>query len=178
MRTSELRYRNARPTHATYLLVSMVGALLLLLSSCAVQLAPDYDKAVVEGIAALNEAVTSFIAGAPADGYVKNSYPTHSKFYADAVGKAQALEVRASARPVPTPLIATWLGVGPKPEKVSGIGDQIPTVASLMEIERQLTEMRDLHEKAGFGRAYAVRRGQQLQILFKNALTYENALKR
>jgi len=154
-------------------------ALLILLSGCAVQLAPQYDEFIDKNLAALNQSIASFVAGVPVAGHPKSSFSDHEKYYAETLGKIQALRARAAARPVPQPLIAKWLGLGEKAEDVIGIGEKIPSVESLRIVAGRLTEMRKIHGgPSGLSAAFAQRIGEQIQIAMNNAITYELALKR
>ena len=171
----------------TRLLAAPLGsllALLILLNGCAVQLAPQYDEFIDKNLAALNQSIASFVAGVPVAGYPKSSFSDHEKYYADPLGKIQALKARAAARPVAQPLIAKWLGLGEKAEDVIGIGEKIPSVESLRIVAERLSKMREIHQggkdggSSGLSAAFAQRMGEQIQIAMNNAITYELALKR
>jgi hypothetical protein len=153
-------------------------ALLILLTSCAVQLAPSYDELINQRLTDLNQSIAAFIAGVPEAGYPARTYGAHAQFYADTLGEIEALKARAAARPVPEPLIVSWLGISSE-EKKAVLGDKIPTVESLDLVAKYIEEMRTFHQgSSGLSAAFARDTGKQIQIALNNAMTYELALKR
>ena len=150
----------------------------LLLGGCAVQLAPSYDELINQRLTDLNQSIAAFVAGVPEAGYPSRTYAEHAQFYADTLGEIDALKARAAARPVPEPLIVSWLGVSSE-QKKAVLGDQIPTVESLDLVAKYIGEMRTFHQgSSGLSAAFARDTGKQIQIALNNAITYELALKR
>lgn len=151
----------------------------LFLLGCAAQLAPTYDEQVDQRLAALNQRIATFVAGVPAGGYPPETFQAHQAFYADTLGEIAALKARASARPVPRPLLAEWLGLGPPAAEATGIGQDIPTVESLELVAEGVRDLRAAHSgPSGLSPTFAERTGEQIQIAMNNAITYELALRR
>lgn len=153
-------------------------AVLILLASCAVQLAPSYDELVSQRLTDLNQSIAAFIAGVPETGYPSSTFAAHAQFYADTLGEIDALKARAAARPVPEPLIVSWLGISSETKKAV-VGDQIPTVESLDLVAQSIEDMRNFNQgSSGLSASFARNTGKQIQIALNNAITYELALKR
>jgi hypothetical protein len=152
--------------------------LFLLAGGCAVQLAPSYDELINQRLTDLNQSIAAFVASVPEAGYPSRTYAEHAQFYADTLGEIEALKARAAARPVPEPLIVSWLGISSE-EKKAVLGDQIPTVESLDLVAKYIDEMRTFNRgSSGLSAAFARDTGKQIQIALNNAITYELALKR
>lgn len=72
----------------------------LLLSACTIQLAPDYDSALVDGLNANNvDALTLFAA--LEGGSDQANFSEFADDYAETIGAFEALRQRAETRPIP-----------------------------------------------------------------------------
>jgi hypothetical protein len=157
---------------------SVIAAVALLVAGCSVQLAPVYDDYVDTGLTQLSQTIETYYAAMPPIGYTKETFPKQETFYADTIGKAEALKTRAAARPVPDPLVTRWLGMEQKPAGALSIGDQIPSVTNIGLIVETLAELRDRQRDGGLSPAFVKREIEQIRIALRNAITYELALKR
>lgn len=155
-----------------------MAALALLLASCTTQLAPGYDDYIDSGLTQLSQTVETYYAAMPAAGYAKETYPKQEPFYADTIGKVEALKTRAAARPVPDPAVTRWLGMQQKADGTLGIGNEIPSVTNLNIVSESLAELRDRQRDSGLSPAFVKRSVEQIRIALRNAITYELALKR
>lgn len=82
----------------------------LLLSACTIQLAPDYDAALVDGLNANNVAALTLFA-ALEGGSDQDEFSEFADDYAETIGAFEALRQRAETRPIP-PLASRLDGVG------------------------------------------------------------------
>lgn len=153
---------------------------LFLLSGCAIQLVPDYDQALLEGLNDANiEALTLFAEvenGSPVE-----EFPDHARNYAALIGKFGALRQRALSRYVPPlatrlsekKIIRDFCASATNPD-----GCLNASPGSIGEILANIRQMRDLHRARGLtgGAVVAFRNRHDIQI--DQALTVENALKR
>ena len=153
---------------------------LLLFSGCAIQLVPDYDQALIEGLSDANtEALTLFAQ--VENGSTAEEYSEYARDYAVLIGKFGALRQRAQSRYVPPlagrlaekKIIRDFCASETNP---NGCLNASPE--SIGEILSNLRQMRDLHRQRGLeaGAVIAFRNRYDIQI--DQALTVENALKR
>ena len=75
-------------------------ALILLISGCATQLAPEYDKAIVDKTIATSQATMSFLEQIRRGTNV-NDYTAREQTYNELIGAYDALSLQAKARPIP-----------------------------------------------------------------------------
>jgi len=153
---------------------------LILLSGCAIQLVPDYDQALLDGLNDANtEALTLFAqveSGSPAD-----EFPSYARDYAREIGKFGALRQRAQSRYVPPlasrlaekKIIRDFCASESNP---TGCLNASPE--SIGEILSGLRTMRDLHRQRGLENGAVVAFRNRYDIQIDQALTVENALKR
>lgn len=157
-----------------------VMALCLLLVSCATQLAPPYDKTVVEGLSAANTETMTLLAAA-SQGTEKNSFSTRENKYNTLIGKLEALALSAGARPMPKNKVIDTINMllekrGGQP--LANDDSTPPSAHSIKKIADTLTKMRDTDKKQGVT-AYEARTFKgQIVIYFDQAITYENFLQR
>ncbi len=160
-------------------IVWLLAWCLLALAACTVQLAPDYDKTIVDGLTAANQDTTTLFAGLSA-GVSASTFPDREKTYNSIIGKFDALRLEAKARPVPQPLLSHLFGstaVGEKPLPA----DQIlksPTPDVLQNIVDTITTMRDEDKKQGLVAKRAESFKSEYELSIQQALVYEKALLR
>jgi hypothetical protein len=168
-------YRNplANPWH---LIVTLLLALIAS-TGCTVQLAPDYDKTIVDGLTSANEQTLTLFASI-SSGASPASFATREATYNSIIGKFDALRVQAMARPTPQPWFLKGLGSNPSQESNTSDHLKPPTPDIIGNIIKNLTRMRD-QDKAGTLTADVVaiyKNSYELSIT--QALTYEKALQR
>jgi hypothetical protein len=156
----------------------MLVALLAMLAGCAIQLAPLYDKALVDGLTSANADTMELMASA-ADGTTKDTFPARESKYSRVIGRLDALAVQAAARPVPTNNVSEAV------KKIVGVrgaaGDAsqiIPSSTALQEISKTVAKMRDTDKKQGVTALEVQAFRGQVLIYMDQALTYEAALER
>ena len=157
---------------------ALVAALALFLASCTTQLAPDYDEYIVNNLAQLRESIETYYAAMPATGYSKESFPKQAAFYADSLGKIEAVKARAFLRPKPEGPVTRWLGMQQRPDNTPVFGDDVPTVANLTEAGTIIRDLRERQQADGVSAAFVKRNIEQVRIALNNAIRYEMALKR
>lgn len=165
----------------------LVAGALLLLSGCAVQLAPSYSASIVTGLNTANTQTQTLFAtvsaGVTADTYAAQRQATYNGL----IGQFAALESQVAARPMPQPPIGSSSVTPAEWQKVL---QAAPTKGSLDTIVSVLTKMRDEDAKNGFKGVitgcHSAALDPSLVCGFQNAyeqnfdsaLTYEMALQR
>ncbi|MDG4596664.1 MAG: hypothetical protein P9F75_13425 [Candidatus Contendobacter sp.] len=158
----------------------LVMAVFLSLAGCAIQLAPPYDKNVVDGLSSVSMETMTLLA-ATSQGTEKSTFSSREDKYNTLIGKLDALALLAGARPMPknkaTDTINKLLekrGVKPMDDD-----DSIPpSVHSIKKVSETLTKMRDTDKKQGVTAYEAQAFKGQIVIYFDQAITYENFLQR
>ncbi|RJG13555.1 hypothetical protein D3879_10040 [Pseudomonas cavernicola] len=156
---------------------SILVALVVTLAACATQLAPLYDKALVDGLTSANADTMELIASA-AGGTTKETFPSREAQYNKVIGSLDALALQAAARPVPTNNVfdAVKKIVGSSNAPV--LSQVISSSTALAGISETVSKMRETDKKQGVtGLEVQAFKGQAL-IYMDQALTYEAALER
>ena len=150
---------------------------MFVLTACTIQLVPDYDQALVEGLDQANtQALTLFAAvesGSPA-----SEFGDYDERYATLIGTFDALRQRAANRQIP-PLAARL-------SKIRFVRDYCNDAASCVNVspaslERVLDvlrKMRDRHRSSGLAVDTVGLFRTDYNTAIAQALTVENALKR
>ncbi|WP_429235066.1 hypothetical protein [Aeromonas salmonicida] len=155
-------------------------ASLLFIAGCATQLAPSYDKNVVDGLNSVNVEVMTLMA-AVSQGTNKNTFSSREEKYNPLIGKLDALALSAGARPMPvnnvTDAINNFLEErGGQP--IIDDGSTPPSAHAIKKIAESLAKMKDVDKKQGLT-MYEVKAFKgQVVIYFDQAITYENFLQR
>jgi hypothetical protein len=152
----------------------------LFLVGCATQLAPPYDKVVVDGLNGANTATMTFLAATSA-GTDKATFSAREAQYNALIGRLEALAIEAGARPMPKNKITDLVNKLLEKRGAQPLADDDETPPSAHAIKRiaeTLTKMRDTDRKQGVT-AYEVQAFKgQCVVYFDQALTYENFLQR
>ncbi|HSC80729.1 MAG TPA: hypothetical protein VLC08_10265 [Chitinolyticbacter sp.] len=155
-------------------------ALWLLLSGCATQLAPAYDRAVVDGLNATAVETMTLLASVSA-GTTAASFPVREERYNQLIGRLEALALLAGARPVPknkvTDAINAKLAERGSPP-LDDDGSTPPSVHAIKKIAETVTKLRDTDRKQGVTAFEAMAFKGQIAIYLDQAITYENFLQR
>lgn len=157
-----------------------VVAAFLSIAGCATQIAPHYDKNVVEGLNSATTEAMTFMATA-SQGTDKSVFFSREEKYNALIGKLDALALSAGARPMPKNKVTD--AVNKLLEKRGGkaINDDDatpPSAHSIKRIAETLTKMRDADKKQGVTAFEVQAFKMQLVIYFDQAITYENFLQR
>lgn len=159
---------------------TLVMAFCLLLVGCAIQLAPPYDKTVIEGLSVANTETMTLLA-ATSNGTDKNSFSAREEKYNTLIGKLEALALSSGARPMPKNKVTDTINKllekrGGKP--LDDDDSTPPSAHSIKKIADTLTKMRDTDKKQGVTAYEALAFKGQVIIYFDQAITYENFLQR
>ncbi|WKE67126.1 hypothetical protein PVT67_07790 [Gallaecimonas kandeliae] len=154
---------------------SVLGLVLLLLSGCATQLAPLYDKALMDGLTAVNSSAMELLASAEG-GTDKAGFGTREPGYNQLIGRFDALSLQSAARPVPSNDVLADVRkiAGDK----TGQAPAIPSATALNKLARTFAMMRDTDKAQGLTPLEVKAFRGQVVIYLDQALTYEAALKR
>jgi hypothetical protein len=166
---------------------ALVAAALLLLTGCAVQLAPAYSPDIVNGLNAANTQAQTMFATVSA-GVTPDTFAAQRQTQYNAlIGQFAAIESQVVARPMPQPPLGTSKVT---PEEWQKVLATAPTKGSLDTIVSVLTKMRDEDQAHGFKKVItgcgSTALDPSLLCGFQNAytqnfdsaLTYEMALQR
>lgn len=159
---------------------SIAALLVWFLVGCATQLAPAYDKSVVDELNATNvEAMTIFAAAA--GGTKPDTFKAREEKYNTTIGKLDALTILAGARPIPGSKTTETINRFLVKRGHGGLLEDEATPPSAHAIERvarTVEKMRDTDKVQGLTKTEVeVFKGQAVTYL-DQAITYENFLKR
>lgn len=159
--------------------VAGVALVLLLVAGCAIKLAPNYDKTIVDGLTKANQD-TLILFASVSSGTTAATFPDREATYNDLIGAFDALRIQANARPTPRPYVLQILGLGHAEDKQPQDIDvlQTPTPGILQQIVATLTRMRDNDEAKGLSAAIITGFKNSYETSIDQALTYEKALER
>lgn len=155
------------------------GLLLLIFSAgCTTQLAPDYDKAIVDGLIQTNTEMMEFFASI-VDGTKPQDYSKREATYIKLIGKFDALAIQASARPIPSNEITKKITQRLDERGITVIDDgDGPSATAMKKIAETLQKCRATDKKQGVTKMEVVLFKQQASIYMDQALTYEQFLER
>jgi len=156
--------------------ISIVLFLSLMISACAVKMAPDYDQSVITKLTACNEKIATYFTSFDPS----KAYADRHAFYDDVIGQESALGIELRARPTPQPLVLNWLGFDRADTEVGKIAKstEAPSINAVAMIVKRLEYLRDEDKnKALSAPLVALTRGE-VESFMVDALTYEMALKR
>lgn len=158
--------------------LSVMMFLVFMLAGCVTTLAPNYDKALVDGLTTTNTEVMEFLAFVD-DGTQKNTFDQRKQKYANLVGRFNALEIQAKARPVPQNKITEKINDFLNKRGVQPIDDsETPSATAMKKISETLVKMRDTDQKQGVTSTEVQGFKNQISIYLDQALTYESFLER
>jgi hypothetical protein len=146
----------------------IVGVAAAGLAAC--RLAPDYDDEIVQSLNAATEDTSKFFAKV-AGGTTRADFKKREDTYTALIGKYDALAIRLESRAYPQPTIPFVGRRVPVPE-------QAPSIAPVRKISESLGEMQKIDQASGLKRGDVDGFRRIFVFETRNALTYENALKR
>jgi len=155
-------------------------AVVLWLAGCATQLAPPYDKTVVDGLNAANADTMTLLASA-AKGTDKGTFSAREGTYNALIGRLEALAISAGARPMPKNRVTDAINKALEKRGGQPLDDDDatpPSAHAIRQIANTLAKMRDTDRKQGVTEMEALAFKGQAAIYFDQAITYENFLQR
>lgn len=155
--------------------------LAIFLSACTIQLAPDYDPALVDGLDGANRSALTLFA-AVESGSPQAEFDQFKPRYAELIGTFDALRQRAAARPIP-PLAARMSKLRIVRDFCDSESDPAGCVnASPLSLQRVLEVLRTMRDRHGSARGLAPDTVDLFRTDYKTAieqaLVVETALKR
>lgn len=149
----------------------------ILLSACTIQLAPDYDKDLVEALDSANEETMAVFASL-SEGSAQSEYPQYKERYSAVIGKYSALKQRAATRQMP-PLSKQLNKVKFVSDKCSDPTSCVNTSPQSIEsVIENLKLVQTTHRKIGLDPDVLEGFERRHVIVIQQALFVERALKR
>jgi len=166
--------RAGSPAKSVLVFVSIVS-----LCGCAVHLAPDYDKTIVDGLTSANVGLMELFASA-SGGTSKEAFSEREERYNKLIGLLDALRLQSSARQVHQPLLSQLFPskAGTAAEPQENESPKPPSTNSIGLMVKTITKMRDTDKKQGLTNVEVAAFKGQIEISMDQALTYEKALER
>jgi hypothetical protein len=147
-------------------------------SACATQFAPEYDKALFEGVTATNVKIMELFA-AVASGTRSGTCTDRAKSYNSLIGSVDALSMQSEARPVLTNSITEkvneYLASRDQVPMTDGVA---PSANSLAQVSKQLSKMREVDCASGLSVGAVKVFRNAVTISMDQAITYEAFLNR
>lgn len=161
--------------HVRLVFVAMIA---VFVTACTTTLAPNYDKAIVDGLVSANQKSMEIFAST-SSGTSNSDYDKRKKTYNSLIGSIDALAIQAKARPVPKNKITEKVNEYLRSRGVEAIeGEDAPSATALEKISETITKMRDTDKKQGLT-AFEVKAFKGLTVIYLDqALTYESFLER
>ena len=152
--------------------------LIFVLCGCATTLAPQYDKALVDGLTSSNTATMEFLASV-SGGTQKTTFDQRKEKYSNIIGRFDALAIQAGARPMPRNKVVEAIG-GLLSKKGIPVPDDTvaPSASAMTKISGTFAKMRDTDEKQGVTAIEVQAFKNQVSIYLDQAFTYESFLER
>jgi hypothetical protein len=156
-----------------------LGVLLLLglAWSCKAQLAPAFDKSIVDGLTAANVEAMELFASVSA-GSDKADFPDREDKYNAVIGAFDALAIQAGARPIPDSKVRDAVNSVLEKKGIAVLNGDAPSVEPLKLVSKTVTKMRDTDKKQGVTATEAAAFKGVAAISIDQALTYEKFLER
>lgn len=165
-----LKYVNIRTAIPLFLVLLLVG--------CATQLAPNYDKAIVDGLTSTNVKLMEHFASV-SSGTNNSTYSQRKDTYNSLIGNLDALAIQAESRPMPDNRVIKKIDKFLEKRGLNPLGvDDAPSATALKNMSKQIVMMRDTDEKQGITPIEAQTFKGNVVIFMDQALTYESFLKR
>lgn len=158
--------------------LALATTVALLLTACAVQLAPLYDKEVVDGLNAANADALALFASA-AGGTTRETYPERASKYDHVIGEYDALAIQGAARPVPkNDVVEAVKKMMSSRNTTADSGQVIPSTTAIKGLSETLSNMKAVDQKRNISAIEVMAYRGQAVIYMDQALTYEAALER
>ena len=167
-----------RSAPRSFLFIPLLLMLCVGLSACVARLAPNYDKAIADGLVTTSQQLMTHFAST-SSGTSASSFAQRDATYSSIIGNLDALALQAKSRPTPKSSVGDKVNeyLAKRGINLSGSGD-VPSAAALEQISITLTKMRDVDKKQGVTAFEVAAFKGQVVIYLDQALTYENFLER
>ena len=149
-----------------------------ILGGCATTLAPQYDKALADGLTSSNAVAMEFMASV-AGGTQKTTFDQRKEKYANIIGRFDALAIQAGARPMPKNKVVDAISGLLSKKGIPAPDDTVaPSATAMTKISTTFAKMRDTDEKQGVTAIEVQAFKNQVTTYMDQALTYESFLQR
>jgi hypothetical protein len=152
-----------------------IPALLLVaaLAGCAVKLAPDFDRLLLDGLTKANKDTLVFFSSI-SGGTKPAGYKARAPTYDTLIGTFEALRAQANARPAPNPGVLRNIGIGSSVD----LSKIVPTPKALERIIATLNRMKATDQERAMTPGAVKLFKDAYAIAIEQALVYERALER
>ena len=150
---------------------------MLSLSSCKTQLAPEYDKAIVESLTATTQHIMYFFATME-EGTTAETYTDRALSYNQLIGAFDALSLQAKARPVPDNVATKKINELLQSKGSDPLSSDYPSAFAFTKISETLKKMKEVDQANGIKPFALLAFKGQVLIFLDQAITYESFLKR
>jgi hypothetical protein len=162
---------------STALRAMLILGVIAVLSACAVKLAPEYDKAIVDGLKENSKSTMVFFASV-SGGTKKADYSTREKTYNELIGAFEALKIISESRPIPSNKVVEKANEYLRSRNQAEMSMVAPSSGALQEVVRQLVSMRERDQTVDMSaNMIGIYKGPIL-ISLDQAITYESFLER
>ena len=129
--------------------LAFLAIIAVFLSACTTTLAPNYDKAIVDGLVSVNQKMMEHFASTSA-GTSNGDYDKREKTYNSIIGSIDALAIQTKARPTPKNKVTDKVNEYLRSRGVEVIeGESLSSTTALEKISETITKMRDIDKKQG-----------------------------
>lgn len=150
---------------------------LSLLLGCKTQLAPEYDKAIVEDVTTLSDQTLTFFAEVK-NGSDQSAFDSKVDKYNTLIGSFEALAVQAKARPVPNNIATNKIKDLLGPENSESLSSEYPSAFAFEKIAQTFEKMKESHSGNNLTATEVAAFKNQVKTYLDQAITYESFLKR
>ena len=163
---------------AVSLKLVIIISIALIIGGCPALLAPNYDKALVDGLTSINTNTMEFFASV--SGGTKNvDFSERKDKYSSLIGGFDALAIQAKARPVPKNKVTDKVNELLDKRGVAILNDdEAPSSTAITKISETLEKMKSTDQKQGVTAHEVLAFKNQVTIYMDQALTYESFLER
>lgn len=144
---------------------------------CRTTLAPEYDKAIVDGVTASSKKTMSFLA-ALSSGVSKEGFKNREQTYNELIGEFEALKLQAKARPLPKNVATEKINKLLQTKGSNPLSENYPSAFAFEEIAKTLVKMKETDSSNGIKPIAVMAFKGQIEIFLDQAMTYESFLKR
>lgn len=156
-----------------YFLLSVI-----IVSGCAVQLAPRYDAALYDGIIQANVKIMELFS-LVSTGTDQTTYSQRQSAYNAVIGKIDALALQSKARPLPESPVSDKVNKYLEKRGVSPIASDVaPSATALEEVSKNLVKMKETDMNSGLKVLAVAAFKNAVIISMDQAITYESFLDR
>jgi hypothetical protein len=163
--------------------LSLISLLIVLaINGCTVQLAPQYDQSILDGLISTNKSAQIFFASLGTQ-VEKETYQGRTSTYANLIGSLNALEVQSKSRPIPPDADLTKINNVISKNTGQAITNDpdfsdYPSARAIHDASTTLQAMQNMDKSSGLRGMQLKALENQVTVYLSQAITYETFLKR